>query len=68
MERIKKVDCVREELQIYSKVAKGLIRKDHACSVRNDEVGLRLFDNACTNGRFDFSIENLASNMIDSLF
>ena len=65
MKRIKKADCVGEELEIYSKVAKGLSRKDHACSVRNDENGLRLFDNACTKGSIDFSIENVAGKMID---
>ena len=52
-------------LRAFSKVAKGLSRKDHACSVRHDENGLRLFDNACTKGSIDFSIVNLAGKMID---
>ena len=65
MKRIKKADCVGEELEIYSKVAKGLSRKDHAISIRSDENGVRLFDNACTNGSIEFNIENLASKMID---
>ena len=46
-------------------MAKGLSRQDHACSIRNDENGLRLFDNACTKGSIDFSIVNLAGKMID---
>lgn len=65
IKRMKKADCMGEELEIFSKVAKGLSRKDHACSVRNDENGLRLFDNACTKGSIDFSIVNLAGKMID---
>lgn len=65
LKRMKKADCVGEELEIFSQVAKGLSRKDHACSIRHDENGLRLFDNACTKGSIDFSILNLAGKMID---
>ena len=65
MKRIKKASCIGEELEIYSKVAQGMSRKDHAISIRNDENGVRLFDNACTNGSVEFSIENLAGKMID---
>ena len=50
IKRIKKASCVGEELEIYSKVAQGMSKKDHAISIRNDENGVRLFDNACTNG------------------
>jgi hypothetical protein len=65
IKRMKKADCEGEELEIFSQVAKGLSRKDHACSIRHDENGLRLFDNACTKGSIDFSIMNLAGKMID---
>ena len=64
LKRMKKADCVGQELEIFSQVAKGLSRKDHACSIRHDENGLRLFDNACTKGGIDFSILNLAGKMI----
>ena len=65
LKRIKKANCVGEELEIYSMVAKGLSRMDHAISIRSDENGVRIFDNACTNGSIKYNVLNLASKMID---
>ena len=48
MKRINKADCVGEELEIYSKVANGLSRKDRAISIRSNENGVKLLDYACT--------------------
>ena len=65
LKRIKSADCVGDELEIYSKVAKGMSRKDHAVSIRSDDDDIRLFDNACTKGSVEFSMTNLANKMID---
>lgn len=65
MKRMRSAKCVGEELEIYSKVAKGNTKKDHAVSIRSDDNGVRLFDNACVNESVEFSITNLANKMID---
>ena len=65
MKRMRSTKCVGEELEIYSKVAKGNTKKDHAVSVRSDNNGVRLFDNACVNESVEFSVTNLANKMID---
>ena len=65
MKRMRSAKCVGEELEIYSKVAKGNTKKDHAVSIRSDDNGVRLFDNACTNESVEFSVTNLANKMID---
>lgn len=65
LKKIRSVDCVGDELEIYSKVAKGMSRKDHAVSIRSDCNGVRLFDNACIKGSVEFNMTNLANKMID---
>jgi hypothetical protein len=65
MKRMRSAKCVGEELDIYSKVAKGNSKKDHAVSIRSDFNGVRLFDNACVNESVEFSVPNLANKMID---
>jgi hypothetical protein len=65
LKRIRSADCVGDELEIFSKVAKGMSRKDHAVSIRSDCDGLRLFDNACVKGSVEFNMTNLANKMID---
>jgi hypothetical protein len=65
LKRIKSANCVGDELEIYSKVAQGMSRKDHAVSIRSDCDGVRLYDNACIKGSVEFNITNLASKMID---
>ena len=64
--RIAKADCVKEQLEIYSAVATGMSRKGHAVSIRNDDTGVKLFDNACTNDCVEFTVTNLTKKMIDS--
>ena len=46
LKRIKSATCVGDELEIYSKVAQGMSRKDHVISVCCDNDCVRLFDNA----------------------
>jgi hypothetical protein len=65
LKRIRSADCVGDELEIYSKVAKGMSRKDHAVSIRSDCDGVRLFDNACIKGSVEFNMTNLSNKMID---
>lgn len=65
LKRIRSADCVGDELEIYSKVAKGMSRKDHVVSICSDCNGVRLFDNACIKGSVEFNMTNLANKMID---
>ena len=52
-------------METYSKKATGYSRHDHAVSIRSDENGARLYDNACTAGSVEFTVENLADKMAD---
>ena len=65
LRRISKAECVEEKMEIYSKTATGCSRQDHAISIRSDENGVRLLDNACTSGSIDCSVESLADRMVD---
>ena len=62
---IRSAECVGDELEIFSKVARGMSRKDHAVSICSDGDDIRLFDNACTKGSVEFSMTDLANKMID---
>lgn len=48
-----------------SRKATGYSRHDHAVSIRSDESGVRLLDNACAAGSVEFTVENLADKMAD---
>lgn len=65
MKRIRKAGSVEDEIDIYSKKATGCSKHDHAVSIRSDETGIRLFDNACVAGSVAFSVANLADKMCD---
>ena len=40
MKRMRSTKCVGAEPEIYSKVAKGNTKKDHAVSIRSDDNGV----------------------------
>jgi hypothetical protein len=65
LKRIGKAEGVEDKVETYSKKATGFSRHDHAVSIRSDENGVRLFDNACTAGSVEFTVENLADKMAD---
>ena len=71
LKRIGKAEGVEDKVETYSKKATGYSRHDHAVSIRSNENGVRLFDNACTActaGSVEFTVENLADKMADLLY
>ena len=65
LKRIRKAKSVEDGVDIYSKKATGYSRHDHAVSLRSDEIGIRLFDNACTHGSVEFDVASLADKLSD---
>ena len=65
LKRIGKAEGMEDKVETYSKKETGYSRHDHTVSIRSDENGVRLFDNACTAGSVEFTVENLADKMAD---
>ena len=56
---------MEDGVDIYSKTATGYSRHDHAVSIRSDETGIRLFDNACVHGSVECDMASLADKICD---
>ena len=65
LKRIGKAEGMEDKVETYSKKETGYSRHDHTVSIRSDENGVRLFDNACTAGSVELTVENLADKMAD---